>query len=371
MVYLLTVLFIIILYVFLDKTTLKKSLKKNIFFVITFLLLFLISGFRSFNVGTDTMQYVNSYSFYSNYGFDVVRFGQIYEPGFMLLMILASKISGSARFFLLITSFFINFSVLHFIKAFSKDYLASICIYICSCQFLVSMCMVRQFIAISIVLLGFKFLLKGQNFKFIIVCLIASMFHYFSVLFLMLLVFKKIRKIDVTFLLVLVMCFIPIYLLFPQIMNYFFSTTSNYADYITSGGLANSNSTVFRIPPMLLVIIAIALPYFFSFKKTYYNIAYCGFYDAKQKRTFDFGFLNLVYLFLVFLVILSNQFGLFTRVYYYFTIFIVLMPNLTSKCVGTTSNTKYYVLISILILAACLILNKGTYGAANYSFLVG
>ena len=78
--------------------------------------------------------------------------------------------------------------------------------------------------------------------------------------------------------------------------------------------------------------------------------------------------MHILYLFLFALILLAGRMGIFTRVYYYFTIFLVLLPNIQD----INHNNKWDVYMVVMLLAiftVALILDRGTYGAADYKFM--
>jgi hypothetical protein len=152
---------------------------------------------------------------------------------------------------------------------------------------------------------------------------------------------------------------------------------------------ANGNA-FFRIPPMLLVALAYLIPaYLFGKNQSFSQ-------KILSNNTND-NFFSLVYFFIILLTLLSNRFGLFTRVYYYFTIFLILAPNrlypepiliLPQKVIGTNSGVLIlpypnneqrspihfdcrslcYIAISLGIFIASIVSDKGLYGAGDYHF---
>ena len=363
MIYLICVALLILLNIILTELKVNKKTGKVIFMTVAFFVVFILAAFRDYSVGTDTQQFVDSYIRFSQSDFSVVSFGQIYEPGFMFTLWLLSRFSLDPRLFILLTSLFIQFSVCYFIYRHAKDYFSSTILYICSCQFLVSMCMMRQFIAIAIMLLSFHLLLDKKYIRFAIACLLASSFHYFSVLFLLLIPLFMIKKFSKQQIVLIVVLFIPLYIVFPDLMMWFFRHSSNYGDYMESLLASTTLISWIRLPAMILVVGAILLPYWVNRKTYSYNNQYTC-YKAK-----DYSFINTIYFILILFVILSIRFGLFTRVYYYFTPFLLLAPNFVSKKEGTSQHTLYYASIGIVMFIACLILNKGTYGAESYIFM--
>lgn len=338
----------------------KKA--KLIYLSIAFVLLSVLACFRDISVGTDTLQYVNTFQNYSHYHLNQIRLGMTYEPGYMAYIIVLSKITTNPRVLIIINYLFINFSIMFFIYKNSKNYFISTIIFVLSCQFLASMCMMRQFIAISIVLLNFHSFLKGKNVRFIIAILIATMFHYFSLLFILLPIFKKIKKLSFTQTMIIVIAFIPIYIFLPNIILWVITHVDNYADYYEYLERVGELHGTFRFPPMIIILAVVLFPFLFGFKDNFYNK------DILNFNGKDYSMLNIIYFFLAFLVILAGRFSLFTRFYYYYTPFMMLAPNLYCKKENDSSWNLYYIAILSAAFVFCLATGSGTYGTEHYMF---
>ena len=355
------VAFLACLYQLLKRIRFTLVTRKAVFLAISFLCLFLLSGLRRYDVGTDTMQFVSSYEMYAQSGLEIVSFGQIYEPGYMLYMWILSRISPNARLLLMVSAAITNLSIISFIGRYSKDYFLSCLIYILSCQFLVSMCMLRQFLAIAIVLFGFRFLLNKKYLFFFFTVLLAATFHYFSLIILILIPIHAIRhiptyvKVGATFLFILIFAFLP------QIVIFLLTNISNYADYLPYLQSIGELQGGLRLPPMLLVFGALMVPLALNYRVWYGNNG------VLVSNGRNWKFLYLVYCFLLALIILSARFGLFTRVYYYFVIFLVLLPNIQNAD-NTNKWRIYLIIVLLMIFTVSVILNRGTYNAQEYYF---
>ena len=355
------VAFLACIYNLLKQVHLTHARRKECFLFISFLCLFLLSGLRRYDVGTDTLQFISSYEVYAQYGIEVVNFDQIYEPGYMLYMWALSRISDNPRLLLLISAAITNLSIICFIGKYSKNYFLSCLISILSCQFLVSMCMLRQFLAISIVLFGFKYLLSKKYFKFSAIVLLSATFHYFSLLFFALIFIHEVKRIPKYVHVVSGVLFVLLFICLPQIIIFLLTNISNYTDYLPYLTSTGELDGVLRLPPMLLVFCALMLPLALNYRVWYDNNSVLVGSGTNWK------FLHKVFILLLALIILSARFGLFTRVYYYFTIFLVLIPNI----LDLNKKNKwgiYLIIVLLCIFSASVMLNRGTYDASEYYF---
>lgn len=342
-----------------------RPFKRARFFYLTiaFLALSALACFRDISVGTDTEQYMTTYKTIGGVmRYSEIRLGQVYEPGYMAYIITLNKISKNPRLLEIVSFLFINFAVLRFIHKNSKNYFISTLIYVMTCQYLASMCMMRQFLSISIVLLGINALTRGKYFRFFLLILLATSFHYFAAMFILLPIFKGIRKFSIPQLVLIGLIFIPIYLLLPKIIMKIITTITNYGDYMSYLKETGEINGTLRFPPMLIILLVVLFPFLFNIKNLYYNDEIIHF-DGK-----DYGYLNIIFIFLACLILLAGRFALFTRFYYYFTPFMLLAPNLYCKKENDPSWNLYYILILTAAFVFCLATGSGTYGAESFKF---
>lgn len=171
-------LFIIFLYMITHISNKEKNTKDKLFLVIVFFVMFIIVATRAMNIGNDTLSYLNIFRKCSIYKWDILSADMYYEKGYLFFNVLLSFISSKPRFFMIIMSALFNYAVYRFIKDNSNNYLLSVLMYINLLFFYQSMTMMRQFLALSIVLLfSLKFVKEKKIFKFILSIIIASLFH--------------------------------------------------------------------------------------------------------------------------------------------------------------------------------------------------
>jgi hypothetical protein len=165
-------------------------------FWFTFLTLFLIilPGLRSYNVGTDTGNYVGIYEqFYSsNTGLEFI-FNYSLEIGFTLLMFFASGISDSPTALLFICSIVFCLTIMFSFKRLNRAGANSLLLVISflglgSYFFIFNGA--RQGIAASFVWLGFSFLLTNNIKKYLVCCIAAMLFHSTAVVALAFIIFR-------------------------------------------------------------------------------------------------------------------------------------------------------------------------------------
>lgn len=166
----------------------KLEDKKNkIVYDILIVFLFLISAFR-YNVGQDYKHWIEIYNWLK----DGVTSGGYVEIGYRYLNIIIQKIPFLNEYFLfIITSAFIIFGFGYAIRKNVEPqyWFVSIFIFIGSGIFFASLNLVRQYIAVVIILMGLP-LLKGK--RYILFCMtiaLATLFHTSSIIMLPFMIF--------------------------------------------------------------------------------------------------------------------------------------------------------------------------------------
>ena len=146
--------------------------KNKIFLFITFLELFFISGFRNWNIGNDTKHYIDVFVAISSN----LDLSTHMERGYLLFNKVLSLFTENPQSILIVTSFCILSIIFYFIYRYSKFVFLS-AIFFLILQFSTVLTMIRQEMALIIVLLGFSFVVKRQFIKFLLCCILAATFH--------------------------------------------------------------------------------------------------------------------------------------------------------------------------------------------------
>lgn len=162
----------------------KKDPNKNdkAFLLFAFIILFIAVAFRKTYIGNDTLEYIKFFKDCSLNRWNLFGTNIRFETGYIIFNNILGYISTNARFFMIVMSAIFNFSVYKFIKNNSKNFLFSILIYINLLFFYQSMTMMRQFLAISIILLSFNYVKDKKFFKYLAMTLLASCFHISAII---------------------------------------------------------------------------------------------------------------------------------------------------------------------------------------------
>lgn len=150
-------------------------------FILAMLPLTIISAIR-YDVGTDYFgTYVN--------GFEIIKNGySIRDVGFGIISKFVLFFTNDYAGLFIVTSFFIGIFVYLSIFEQSESIVFSIILYVVTCQFFISMNMIRQSLATAIFLYSIKFLQNKKYLKYSILILFATSIHtsaiiYFGLLF--------------------------------------------------------------------------------------------------------------------------------------------------------------------------------------------
>lgn len=149
-----------------------------------FIFLYIIAAFRSFDVGTDTMSYIE--------GFVFPHLSiQDRNPGYNLVIKLLRSISDSPRFFLVVISFAIQFFIFLSIVKYTRYPVFAILIY-ALIFFCLSLNILRQFMVTGLFYYyGIDYILKRRWLAYAILMLILFSIHELSLVLVPLYFFSK------------------------------------------------------------------------------------------------------------------------------------------------------------------------------------
>lgn len=150
-----------------------KNTGKKIFFVLCFIELFFIAGFRGWHIGTDTPNYIQAFILSINYP-ELMKSHM--EMGYLLFNRFLGSISNNPQILLIVTSLFFMWAWLRTFYKYSVSFFFSVLLFVIL-EFTTTLSMIRQEIAICMVLIALPFVIKRQLLPFLLVCCIAACFH--------------------------------------------------------------------------------------------------------------------------------------------------------------------------------------------------
>lgn len=264
-----------------NKTSEQTRKNRKLFIVLVCLQWILISGLRDLSVGADTQNYANLFNEHLNLSWRQIiheliiyitnggEYSLEYEPGYILF----EKIIGSFTTNPIIYNFII---ALIFMSAFgyyvyknSIDPCLSFIIYDALFYNMFSLTGYRQTIAVAIaVLFGSEFIKKRKLIPFLILVLVACLFHKTTLIFL-LLYFLANKKIKFNYIIFSAFV-IFIGVLYRNQIFYYVKNIFGYEQYAGNYGFAQGTFTLFLI---LLTIVA-----FIQYRNVIDNYKYANIY---------------------------------------------------------------------------------------------
>ncbi len=167
-------------------------------YILIFLSLLMIVGFRSMNVGTDTISYVSE--FLGESKGNISGWGKLFteysEPLYILLLEFCKSITDNYTIFLTIFGIPITLGFAIYIKRYSDDYMLSTLLFILLGILGFCMAGMRQSISLGLSLFAYQFVKDRKIIPFLLCCIIAFGFHNSSLVFLFIYPISYFKKID-------------------------------------------------------------------------------------------------------------------------------------------------------------------------------
>lgn len=312
---------------------------KKVYLFFTFAYLGILAAFRGKTIGNDTefyMQLFDSISAVENVSVYSPRF----ELGYVYLNKFLSIFTSNPQIILIVSSLIIFYCFMRFIKKYSSNIPLSVFLFFALGYFSMAMNTIRLSLALSIVLISYDFLRNNKIVKFIILIILAFLFHRTAIIFLLawpITYLKYSKKVLIAVMIVAV----GVYIFFGAILDVLFQIFPTYSYYIDSSYLDGQ----IRIASILNFFVGIAI----------ILLGICArFYDNKDasKGHANSAYLldakNMWYYILLSSVItfVSFKFNLLDRVGDYFLVFsIVYLPN----AINSLKNRKLSVTISYIV----------------------
>ena len=160
----------------------NKVLPATVFTIPSFILLFIISAFRG-DFTTDYKNYTGLFDLYNRYSFkDLLYAGFQNEIGYIYLNKIIGIFTDDALYFFMITTFVILFSFFHHFKKHSVNIWLSILMFATVESYYASFNITRHIFAVAIIFVGSKFLYERKFFKWVLVVVLATLFHKTSII---------------------------------------------------------------------------------------------------------------------------------------------------------------------------------------------
>ena len=308
----------------------KDSGTAKLCYILSFFISFLPAGLR-YGIGTD---YFYTYVPY----FEWIGNGtkEYSEIGFNFLNKIIYNLTGDFRWLFFVTAFIILFFIYKAIWDNSEDIPHSVLLIFIGQSYFYSMNMIRQAVAIAIILYSYKFIKEKKYIRVLWCILFAALFHTSALIFIPIFALSilKISTLKKIILLVILTCFQPIFLkIVILILKY-----TKYSWYYAEGLFMEDISILLVIQNIIISLLDI-----------YYQNRY------HDKLTDEYKILSNINFFGICLMLLSYNIPLIYRLIRYCTIFqILFIPkifNLSEK----NDNKKILSFLLYSFLFICMI----------------
>ena len=255
-VYIFLIVFLAILALWEKKTSNQVSRKNknecpNIAFLIGVAVITVLSALR-YDVGADCLTYYNNYE--SIVEGDILA-QALYEPGTILLYRLLGIFFLSPQAFIIATSLIINILIGVRLYRSSPYPILSLYLYLTLYYYFISLNVIRQFVAISMIFYGIDYLFKDglkNKVVFVIICVIASTFHSTGLFGLLYFMVYKIKQSGIVKFAILISA-VVFYVSGKYFENAIFSVFHDYDLYSDYGREGSTNTLIVMMMSLLFI----------------------------------------------------------------------------------------------------------------------
>lgn len=327
-------------------TTKCKDVWK-VFVGFSFVQLSLIASLRASTVGIDTPNYLEMFS---NAQKGVSTF--YIEWGSRLYILLLGQITQDNNIFLAAWAIPTIALFYRYIVKNSKNIYLSVCIYASLMYYFLLFNMVRQALAIGIVLQAVEPLKKKKYIQYILIIFIAMLFHTSAAVFLLMLPINilKVRSNMSIFLLVAILCAVCVCV--GKSIILFGAGLIGYEGYLNSG-FAGEGNIFHPILFLLLLFVCTLLILCVNKKKA-----------AQYRLEYDMFAVGVLFYWL------SIPIQIVNRIPYYFTgSILVLLPNLTEEMKNKNQARLVRIaVLAFLVIYELLMVKRSAQGVTPYKF---
>lgn len=330
----------------------SKIKNKEIFFLVfSFIILFFVSGLRNNYVGADTATYISTFNIIKNIPLSQ-SFELYFESGYILYNYVIGLFFDNAQFLIIISSFIIIIAITTFIYKNSANVYMSLYLFITLMFYYDSMNIMRQFLAVSVILYGFEFV-KSRKFIKYLVCVIIATFLHTTAIISILIYFLYSWQFSYKRIFLLFICSLVGYSLLNPILIIVFELLPRYASYETRLGSNNFASYIAAFMYFVIVLFGlIILRYDYSKSKKYQIGDLLKQNDNLliNDNTNSYIYSPLTYIMVITTVLnfLAIEFNILGRADIYFSIFVIIyLPNVINKI--KNKNIKFLSYFFILI----------------------
>lgn len=328
-IYLLLLFSILLLGMFLEKNN------KKTYSILICIILTLIAGLRHYTIGNDTITYLR---FFNNVLSSYMT--SRYEIGFIYFTLFIRRITDNFTIYLLIISFLFNYIICKLIRKDSPNMIVSFLLFFLCRFFFNEMNIMRQYISIAIIILGFKYIYKREFLQYFICIIVATLFHK-SAFLCIILYFLYNVKITKKISIIICIASLVMFSLFYNVVNYITMKLNMYETYVDL--FYGSN----KIGNVISFIICL-------------SIIFLSFYINKITKNNSLDKKENYYKWLLILAtvtsFLSIKISIFSRIKNYFDLFVVIfIPIIVEKINGKKKFLIYFIIILLFGIYCILI----------------
>ena len=346
--------------IFLTKISSDK--KKKMYLILVYTPLIFISGFRNWNVGTDTILFYQWYNATANidgtFGwFITLSEGSPIEFGFVYIGYLLNSFYLDVQVMIFLVSLVTILGIGYTFYKYSYSIWLSTFLFIALFSYQETMNTARQGIAAMIMFNAYGYLKNNFKLKYLSMIIFSMMFHFTSVIHAILLFFMPInvKKIIYTTL------FLGVIILgsWDYILIYAQSIAPKYLEYMNS-----EYTTARNLGPGIIQILGIVIIMIIS---VYLNTK--NRFNMQEKK--DLVIYNIFLFFYILVIYVQYFLPIISRINPYVSLYIdMCIPLLLSK-INTSYFIKYllYIIIIIMGFVYCLYcMSIGKHEVVPYSF---
>ncbi|MBP5403849.1 MAG: EpsG family protein [Elusimicrobiaceae bacterium] len=302
------------------------------FSVLCFVELTFLAGFRSWNIGNDTMRYVQMFILSLNFP-ELIKTHM--EQGYLLYNRFLGIFTSNPQMLLLTSSVLAIGAWLNFIRKYSVSILLSTLLFVIS-NYGMILTMIRQEIAICIVLLAIPFIIKRQLFPFLFCCILASTFHTSAILAISL-YFVYLIPFKIKYLLFILAGTLFAFIFLAPILNTTFDILGRYESYMGSRLLGEETKLASILKTLVQGSVAI-----------FCYISYKYFYLSKKIKQglISIDFLLWCCIFSACIQFISIRGTLLERLTLYFSIFNLISIPFFVRCYP--KNIRIFIALGVV-----------------------
>ena len=170
----------------ISKQAKNKALSGKVFLIVSFVGLFVLSGFRGLTVGTDTTMFVRCFNNVRGLS-DINTYSNRFELGYRLFQCLIAQLRQDPHLLLIVSAFVTLALMYRMFYKLSDIPWYSVLVFMFLMFYYSSMNLLRQYIAIALTCTAFTFLVDKKRLRFLFFTILAGLFHTSAFIFIIIL----------------------------------------------------------------------------------------------------------------------------------------------------------------------------------------